>query len=263
MMMIAAASHDFRRHNSPLQRPGWSHLHEIPGRKDSDPWHSRLPAVAWILVLGLLFAACSRKPEVPKLDKMTPGVFLEGEPLEEGARALLRPVSGKGIALTEDSEGFVPTLYDDSANYCSIAFGHLVKKRNCDGTEPGEFLRGVSRTRGTALLTTDMGRAQSAVSSLVVVTLNDGQYGALCDFVYNVGQGNFRSSTLLKVINAGHFDSVPPQLRRWTMAGGVSQPGLVKRREGEIELFFGGAQPPSRGLEATLPPIDIQVGEQK
>jgi len=213
------------------------------------------------LVLALA-AACSHKPEVPKLDKMTPGVFLEGEPLSEGVRALLRALPDDGLALTEDSEGFVPTLYDDSANYCSIAFGHLVKKSGCDGTEPGEFLRGVSRERGGALLKTDMGRAQQAVSSSVTVTLNNGQYGALCDFVYNVGSGNFRGSTLLKVINAKNFDSIPPQLRRWTMAGGVRQPGLVKRREREIDLFFQGTKPPSRGLEEALPPIDVQVGEQ-
>lgn len=218
--------------------------------------------IALTLALGLLLAACSRKPEVPKLDKLTPGIFMEGETLPEGARALLRSLPSKGIALTEDSEGFVPSLYDDSANYCSIAFGHLVKKKSCDGTEPGEFLRGVSRERGIALLTKDMGSAQYAVSSLVTVTLSDAQYGSLCDFVYNVGSGNFRGSTLLKVLNARQFESVPPQFRRWTKAGGVRQPGLVKRREWEIDLFFEGTQPPSRGLEQALPPVDIQVGEQ-
>jgi lysozyme len=240
-----------------------ANLHRTPGREGQQPEHASVPASAVILVLVLLLAAaCSQKPEVPKLDKMTPGVFLEEGALPEGARALLRTLPDQGIALTEDSEGFVPTLYDDAANYCSIAFGHLIKKSSCNGTEPGEFLRGVSREQGTALLKTDMGRAQYAVSSMVAVVLSDGQYGALCDFVYNVGGTNFRSSTLRKVINARQFDSVPPQFRRWTMAGGVRQPGLVKRREREIELFFGAAQPPSRGLEAPLPPVDIRVGEQ-
>jgi lysozyme len=101
------------------------------------------------------------------------------------------------------------------------------------------------------------------VMTSVEADLSDGQYAALCDFVFNVGGRNFRSSTLLKVVNAGDFPSVPFQLRRWVFAGGREFPGLKTRRENEIELFFDGlpiqrAAPPA---EMDLEPIDIRTGE--
>ena len=195
---------------------------------------------------------------------MTAGIFLEPEEravLPAGME--LRPVYARGIELTKLSEGFVGELYNDAANYCTIAYGHLVKLAPCDGTEPPAFLDGVTQKEGTELLVEDMGTAQVAVMTMVDVDLTDSQYAALCDFVFNVGSGNFRRSTLRKVLNAGDFDGVPFQLRRWVKAGGRELPGLVTRREREIELFFDGlpvaraAPPPDVEVE----PVDIRAGE--
>ncbi len=204
------------------------------------------------------------KGKFPTVDRMTAGIFLEPEEravLPAGME--LRPVYDRGIELTKLSEGFVGELYNDAANYCTIAYGHLVKLAPCDGTEPPAFLDGVTQEEGTELLVEDMGTAQVAVMTMVDVDLTDGQYAALCDFVFNVGSGNFRRSTLRKVLNAGDFDGVPFQLRRWVKAGGRELPGLVTRREREIELFFDGlpvarAAPPP-GVE--VEPVDIRAGE--
>ena len=206
----------------------------------------------------------AEKAKFPTVDRMTAGIFLEPEEravLPAGME--LRPVYARGIELTKLSEGFVGELYNDAANYCTIAYGHLVKLAPCDGTEPPAFLDGVTREEGTELLVEDMGTAQVAVMTMVDVDLTDGQYAALCDFVFNVGSGNFRRSTLRKVLNAGDFDGVPFQLRRWVKAGGRELPGLVTRREGEIALFFDGlpvarAAPPP-GVE--VEPVDIRAGE--
>jgi GH24 family phage-related lysozyme (muramidase) len=108
-----------------------------------------------------------------------------------------------------------------------------------------------------------MEKAQRIVSANVSVNLTDGQYAALCDFVYNVGGGNFKKSTLLKVINAGQHERVPGQFQRWITAGGKPWPGLIKRRDREIALFFVGI-PKTRALpppDEDLSPIDIKNGE--
>ncbi len=204
------------------------------------------------------------KSTYPSADTLTPGIFLE--PPE---RAVLppgvspRPIYDQGLRLTKVSEGFRDRLYDDAARYCSIAYGHLVKRRPCDGSEPEEFLNGVTEPRGSELLVTDMARAQVTVMTAVAPELTDGQYAALCDFVYNVGSGNFRTSTLLKAVNGKQYDRVPFQLLRWVKAGGKEWPGLKTRREREIDLFFEGigrprAVPPA-GEE--LSPVDIRKGE--
>lgn len=218
------------------------------------------------VAIGALLGGCEKasQREFRTVDRMTAGIFLEPE-----ARAVLpagmelRPVYGKGIELTKGSEGFVDHLYNDAAQYCTIAYGHLVKLASCDGTEPPAFLDGVTEDEGTDLLVEDISTAQVAVMTAVDVDLSDGQFAALCDFVFNVGSGNFRRSTLLKVVNAGDFQGVPFQLRRWVKAGGRELPGLVTRREKEIELFFDGLPVP-RAVAPEGPeiaPIDVRMGE--
>ena len=162
-----------------------------------------------VTLFNALLAGCQQTDteKYPTVDRLTPGIFLE--PAERAALPAgvgLRKVYDKGLDLTRESEGFVSHLYNDAAGYCTIAYGHLIKLKRCDGSESEEFQEGVSESRGTELLSEDMGRAERAVMTAVDVDLTDGQYAALCDFVYNVGGGNFKRSTLLKVVNAGEFD---------------------------------------------------------
>ncbi|ECG1797096.1 lysozyme, partial [Salmonella enterica subsp. enterica] len=64
--------------------------------------------------------------------------------------------------------------------------------------------------------------------------------GALYSFVYNVGAGNFKTSTLLHKINQGDIKGACEQLRRWTYAGGKQWKGLITRREIEREVCMWG-----------------------
>jgi len=71
----------------------------------------------------------------------------------------------------------------------------------------------------------------------IKVELNQNQFDALCSFIYNVGNGAFEKSTLLKLLNKGDFDGVAKEFSKWTRAGGKTLAGLVKRRKSEKELF--------------------------
>jgi len=194
---------------------------------------------------------------------------LPAQELVQGARAVLpqgfklRTLASGGLEVTKDSEGWVPHLYNDSAKYCTIGYGHLVKKSPCDGSEVPEFLAGLSKAQGELMLVDDMGSAQYSVMTGVRVPMTDGQYAALSDFVFNVGSANFRKSTLLKVVNARQFDQVPGQFRRWTLAGGRPWRGLEIRREREIDLFFeGGPQPKGAPRpDIDLRSVDVGTGE--
>lgn len=214
-------------------------------------------------------AGCAfNAPSVQDVDRQPSGLLLEEQ---EGSKALppaglqIRSVHAKGLELTKVSEGWVAKLYNDAAGYCTIGYGHLIKKSRCNGTEPTEFLPGITEVRGTTLLTEDMAGAQIAVATALKVPINDLQYSALTDFVFNVGAANFRSSTLLERINANQFDQVPVQLRRWIRAGGKTYPGLVTRREREIVLFFDG-QPVPKDLPRAgenVSEVDIRAGEKR
>lgn len=60
---------------------------------------------------------------------------------------------------------------------------------------------------------------------------------AIIDFTFNLGAGNLRASTLRKKINAGRWDEVPAELRKWVKGGGKVLRGLVVRRDAEISLI--------------------------
>lgn len=216
-----------------------------------------------LIALCLVAAACATTGVERVEDAITPGILLEAggrDVLPAGVE--LRPVYDKGLDVTKVSEGFRARLYNDVANYCSIAYGHLIKKAPCDGQESEEFRLGVSEPRATEILLRDMAGAQRTVQATVRVALNDAKFAALCDFVYNVGPQQFKSSALLRVVNAQQFDQVPLQMRRWVMAGGREIVGLKNRREREIKLFFDGELTPRAAPPAgeDLSPLDIRTG---
>jgi lysozyme len=56
--------------------------------------------------------------------------------------------------------------------------------------------------------------------------------------VYNVGSGNFASSTLLKLMQAGNMRAAAEQFLVWDKIKGVASNGLLRRRKVERELFL-------------------------
>jgi len=220
---------------------------------------------AAMTLLGALASCAGLRPPsaYPVEERLTAGIFLDPEEravLPPGAEP--RKVHPQGLRLTKEAEGFRPRLYEDAARLCTIGYGHLVKRAPCDGTEPPPFPAGLSEPQASDLLADDMGKAELVVTTAVQPTLADGQYAALCDFVFNTGGRKFRDSTLLRVVNAGETDRVAEELRRWVFAGGRRLPGLAARREREIELFFEGLPVPKAApVSEPLAPIDILKGE--
>jgi lysozyme len=76
------------------------------------------------------------------------------------------------------------------------------------------------------------------IDAVTYVLLNDNQKAAICSFVYNVGMGSYKGSTLLKLLNAGDYDGAAEQFKQWNKAAGRVLPGLVTRREEESKLFL-------------------------
>lgn len=83
----------------------------------------------------------------------------------------------------------------------------------------------------------DLEEAEEAIARWVKVPLTQGQFDALASFVFNIGEGQFRNSTLLKKLNAGDYEGAKNQFQRWVYDNGKQQPGLVKRRIGEARRF--------------------------
>lgn len=162
---------------------------------------------------------------------------------ERPRRRRRRKLSKAGAHFIATFEGFRSELYDDAAGHCTIGFGHLVHHGRCDGGEPRELRRGITRERALELLQEDAKAAADAVNRAVEVPLSQPQFDALVSFVFNVGAGAFGESTLLRMLNEGRYRDVPRQLDRWVKANGRTLEGLVRRRAAEGDLFKEGAFP--------------------
>ena len=94
------------------------------------------------------------------------------------------------------------------------------------------------------LLAGDLGRAFDAINRYVDDGINENmppaRRAALASFIFNVGPGAFRDSTLLKRLNAGKPRAACNELMRWVYAGGRKLAGLVNRRTTERELCLQG-----------------------
>lgn len=89
----------------------------------------------------------------------------------------------------------------------------------------------------------DLEECCNQVIAAVKVDLSQAQLDALVSFVFNLGIGNFQSSTLLKKLNRGDYDGAATEFSKWNKARdaktGVlgSLPGLTRRRTAEAALF--------------------------
>ena len=69
------------------------------------------------------------------------------------------------------------------------------------------------------------------------IAINQNQFDALVSLCFNIGAGNFRSSTLLRVLNAGNLMAAADQFLVWDKVAGQVSDGLVRRRAAERALF--------------------------
>ena len=71
----------------------------------------------------------------------------------------------------------------------------------------------------------------------VTVPVNQNQFDALVSLDYNIGVGNFKSSSVVKNLTAGDFAAAAQSFALWNKSGGQVSQGLVNRRNMEIDLF--------------------------
>jgi lysozyme len=158
---------------------------------------------------------------------------------------MARNVNSETLDLIKRWEGCELTAYADVGGVLTIGYGSTV------GVEPGMK---ITKAEAERRLKRDLDGAETAVDNLVKVKLTENQFGALVSFVFNVGSGAFKASTLLKKLNAGDYAAVPAELTRWSKArvNGrmVTVAGLANRRAAEAGLWSRGERVASNTVEA-------------
>lgn len=143
--------------------------------------------------------------------------------------------SPKGIALIKSAEGLRLKAYPDPGT------GGLPWTIGYGSTSGVTRNMVITETQAEQMLAEDLVRFERIVERLVRVPVTQTQFDALVSFTYNVGEGNFTKSTLLRKLNAGDTAGAAEQFSRWVHAGGKVLPGLVKRRAAERAMFLGVA----------------------
>ena len=149
----------------------------------------------------------------------------------------------EGFRLTKISESLKLAAYPDPGTGgapWTIGYGHT------GGINPGDVC---TEAQADAWLKHDIQSAEETIRKWVTVQLNQGQYDALADFIFNIGPGikgvrdgfvwlaSGNHSTFLRKLNAGDFAGAANEIPRWNLP---PLPGLIIRRRRERELFLTG-----------------------
>lgn len=143
--------------------------------------------------------------------------------------------SDNGRAFITRWEGCYLKAYLCPANVWTIGVGHTAAMGD---PKPVMGMK-ITQEEADAILRRDLGSVERDVTASLKVLVNQRQFDTLVSFVFNVGIGAFRKSTLLKKLNASDYDAVPAELMKWTRAGGRVVQGLVNRRKAEADLWRG------------------------
>ena len=148
-------------------------------------------------------------------------------------------ISQEGITLIKHYEGCPKdkdgnaVSYRCAANKATIGYGSL---KLIDGSPVTDNIS-ITMQEAEDLLAHELVEYEGYINDLVKVPLKQNEFDALVSWVFNLGPSNLKSSTMLKVLNAGKYQEVPEQIKRWNKVNGKVNEGLVKRRKSEALLF--------------------------
>lgn len=138
--------------------------------------------------------------------------------------------SQKGIDIIKKYEGCKLTAYKCPAGVPTIGYGRT------QGVKMGMT---ITQAQAEAFLKADIKPLESVLNKMGI-NYTQNQFDALVSWLFNLGVGNFNSSTLKKKILAKASDvEITDQITKWVNAGGKPLLGLKKRRVEEANLFLG------------------------
>lgn len=138
-------------------------------------------------------------------------------------------LSDTGLQHIKDFEGLRLTAYKDIGGTWTIGYGHTASAK--EGMK-------ITNQQAHDLLTKDVATFVRCVNDAVVVPLNQHQFDALVSFSFNLGCGNLKNSTLLKLLNRSDYAGAAQEFERWKFVGKTEVAGLLRRRIAERDLFL-------------------------
>ena len=142
-------------------------------------------------------------------------------------------------------EGMSNQAYKDIVGVATICFGET------KGVKMGDYRTTEQCEKGLAK---ELSEYNKSMRKHVTVNLLPYEEVAYTSFVWNLGETNFKNSTLLKKLNAGDRAGACAELLRWNKADGRVVKGLDNRRKFEYEVCMGKNTEVNKALEAVKQP---------
>lgn len=140
-------------------------------------------------------------------------------------------IYSNALAIIKHFEGLRLTAYQDTGGVWTIGWGSI------EGVFKGMV---ITTEQAKKRLASDfVWKAVRPVSRLVKAELSKNQLEALYSFVFNIGEGQFSTSTMLKKINSGASEKeIAAEFIKWRFDDGKEVAGLKNRRTVEKSLFL-------------------------
>lgn len=138
--------------------------------------------------------------------------------------------SQKGIDLIKSFESCRLFAYRDSVGIATIGYGH---------TKNVKMGMSITQKQAEDFLQDDIKPCERVLNS-TGVNYTQNQFDALVSWIFNLGEGKFKGSTMYKKIVARASDTeITDQMVKWVNAGGKPLLGLKRRRRDEANMFLG------------------------
>lgn len=143
---------------------------------------------------------------------------------------MTRRINPAGLALIRQFEGERLESYRCPAGRWTVSVGVTGPH-----VKPGMK---ITQAESDVLFADALRKFEDGVGDAVKVRVSDNQFAACVSLAYNIGMTAFRSSTLLKLLNAQEYTKSAAEFGRWIHSGGQVLPGLIRRRNAERDLFL-------------------------
>lgn len=145
-------------------------------------------------------------------------------------------ISSNGLKQIASHEGLRLEAYDDAQPNKKITSLSQVRGTLTIGyghTKTARVGMKITQAQAESLLLQDLKYFEARLAKLVKVDVNQNMVDSLLSFMYNIGDGNFAKSTVLKRLNSKDYQGVPSAMMMWDKPAGI-----VGRRAAEASNFL-------------------------
>lgn len=156
-------------------------------------------------------------------------------------------LSTQGTQLLQSIEKLALQPYDDQngktintwVKGATIGYGHLIAQKDWS-----KYQNGIDQAGADQLFRQDLAPFEKAVNNKVTSSITQSEFDALVILTFNIGVGNFNSSSVLKLINdptaQTSYSSLEAAWKAWNKSQGHVMAGLNNRRQAEWNIYSQG-----------------------